>query len=250
MREVRILPTSQDVALAAADLVTEQVRKVPASVLGVATGSTPLGLYAHLARRARDGLSFAGCRAFLLDEYVGLPPEHPERYRNVVLRELAGPVGLPADAVHAPDVDAVDLEAAAARYDAAIAASGGIDLQVLGLGADGHVAFNMPGTPPDAPTHVTTLSERTLQDNARFFGGDVGRVPRRALTQGLATIARARLLVLMVTGEAKAPALEELLRGPVGPHAPATALRTHPGLVVLADEPAASRVLVTASGTR
>ena len=103
----------------------------------------------------------------------------------------------------------------------------------------------MPGTPADSPTHLTTLSERTVRDNARFFGGDVDEVPRRALTQGLATIARARLLVLMVTGEAKAPALDELLRGPGGPHAPATALRSHPGLVVLADEPAASLLLAT-----
>lgn len=248
MRELRVVPTAQDVALAAADVVAEQVRAEPGSVLGVATGSTPLGLYDELARRAAAGLSFARCSAFLLDEYVGLPPDHPERYRNVVLRTFAGPVGLPADAVHAPDVDAPDLDEAAARYDALIARSGGVDLQVLGLGADGHVAFNMPGTPQDAPTHVTHLSERTLQDNARFFDGDVSRVPRRALTQGLATIARARRLLLLVTGEAKAPALEALLRGPAGPQAPGTALRRHEGLVVLADEAAASRLLAGSLG--
>lgn len=238
---VRVLPTSAEVAVAAADRYERLLRAKPAAVLGLATGSTPSGLYDELARRHREeGLSFADAQGFLLDEYLGLPVDHPERYRNVIRRELADRVGLPDHSVHAPPVDGDDLEARCTAYDAAIAAAGGIDLQVLGLGADGHIAFNMPGTDFAATTRVTELSEQTVRDNARFFGGDVAAVPRRAASQGLATIMRARAILLIVTGAHKAAALRDLVHGPVTPALPATVLRAHDSVDVLVDGPAAT----------
>ena len=238
---LRVLASPHDVAVVAADAVEALVRRRPDAVLGVATGSSPLPTYDELARRhAAGGLDLAAAQAFLLDEYVGLAPEHPERYRTVVHRELADRVGLPRGSVHAPDVDAADLEEACRRYEAEIQRAGGVDLQVLGLGTDGHIAFNMPGADPGAGTRVASLTEQTVRDNARFFGGDPDAVPRRVVTQGLRTVLRARALLMVVTGEGKAPALRALLEDPVDRRVPGTALRGHPDATVLADRAAAS----------
>lgn len=210
-------------------------------VLGLATGSSPVPVYDELVRRHReDGLSFAGARAFLLDEYVGLPAEHPERYRNVIDRELVSHVDLDPARVHAPDGLARDLDAAAARYEQQIAAAGGVDVQILGIGTDGHIAFNEPGSPFDSRTRVEELTEQTRRDNARFFGGDVEAVPRRCLTQGLATIMSARRIVLLARGRAKAEAVRHMVEGPVSTAWPATVLQGHPDVTVLLDEEAAS----------
>ena len=160
--------------------------------LGLATGSSPLGAYRLLIAEHRAGrVSFAACRAVLLDEYVGLPPDHPEAYRSVIRREFADHVDLPPDRLYGPDVWADDLPAACARYDRLLAELGGVDLQLLGIGSDGHVGFNEPGSSLRSRTRVKTLTKATRADNARFFAS-AEEVPRHVVTQGLGTISDAR----------------------------------------------------------
>lgn len=240
--DVRIV-SGNEAARIAADIVEDVVRAKERPVLGLATGSSPLALYDELVRRTRSaGLSFAHVRAFLLDEYVGLPADHPERYRNVIDRELVSRLDLAPDAVVGPDGLAADLDAAAAEYERMIAAAGGVDVQILGIGTDGHIAFNEPGSSLASRTRVVALTRQTREDNARFFGGDVEAVPRLCLSQGLGTIMEARHLVLVALGEAKAAAVQQLVEGPVSASWPATVMQHHPHATVLLDEAAASRL--------
>jgi glucosamine-6-phosphate deaminase len=241
--EVVILPDEAAIGALVADAVESLVRSRPDAVLGLATGSSPLAVYDELARRhAQAGLSFARARGFMLDEYVGLPAEHPERYRNVIEREIASRVGWPAAQVQGPDGLAEDLEAACAAYEAAIAAAGGVDLQLLGVGTDGHVAFNEPGSSLASRTRIKTLTRQTREDNARFFDGDVEAVPRHCLTQGLGTIMAARHLVLLATGRGKAEAVHRVVEGAVSAMWPGSVLQMHPHVTVLVDDAAASRL--------
>ena len=238
-----VIGAAADLARWAAGAVDALLRDKPDAVLGLATGSSPLALYDELARRhAEEGLSFARARAFLLDEYVGLPPEHPERYAAVIDRELAGRVDFAPGAVRGPDGGAADLPAACAEYEAAIRAAGGVDLQVLGIGTDGHLAFNEPGSSLASRTRIKTLTEQTRQDNARFFHGDAAAVPQHVLTQGLGTIMEARHLVLVATGRAKAEAVHRMVEGAVSAMWPASVLQLHPHVTVLLDDAAASRL--------
>ncbi|WP_448061327.1 glucosamine-6-phosphate deaminase [Cellulomonas hominis] len=244
--EVVIAPGAE-LARLAADVIDRLLRTRAAqerpAVLGLATGSSPLAVYDELARRhAEEGLSFAHASAFMLDEYVGLAAEHPERYRNVIEREIAGRVDIAPEAVHGPDGLADDLPAACARYEEAIADAGGVDVQLLGIGTDGHVAFNEPGSSLASRTRIKTLTRQTRQDNARFFAGDVDQVPTHCLTQGLATIMAARHLVLLASGRGKAEAVHQLAEGPVSAMWPATVLQHHPHVTVLVDDAAASRL--------
>lgn len=240
--EVVIAPAAQ-LARIAADAVERLLRARPTAVLGLATGSSPLAVYDELARRhAEEGLSFAHARAFMLDEYVGLPADHPERYRNVIEKEIASRVDFAEGAVQGPDGLATDVPAACAAYEQAIADAGGVDLQILGIGTDGHVAFNEPGSSLASRTRIKTLTRQTREDNARFFGGDVDQVPTHCLTQGLATIMAARHLVLLATGRGKAEAVHQLAEGPVSAMWPATVLQHHPHVTVLVDDAAASRL--------
>lgn len=241
--EVVIHASREYLAGVAADAVERLLRSRPDAVLGLATGSSPLAVYDELARRhTEQGLSFARARGFLLDEYVGLPADHPERYRTVIERELVSRVDFADGAVRGPDGGAEDLTAACAQYERAIAEAGGVDLQILGIGTDGHVAFNEPGSSLASRTRVKTLTEQTRQDNARFFDGDVDAVPRHVLTQGLGTIMEARHLVLLANGRAKAEAVHQLVEGPVSAMWPGTILQHHPHVTVLLDEGAASRL--------
>ncbi|PTU55178.1 glucosamine-6-phosphate deaminase [Sphaerisporangium cinnabarinum] len=240
--EVVIAPAER-LAVLAADAVEAVVRPGPGAVLGLATGSSPLKVYDELVRRhVQDGLSFAGVRAFMLDEYVGLPVDHPERYRNVIETEIASRVDFAPGAVQGPDGNAEDLVAACAAYEDAIAGAGGVDLQILGIGTDGHIAFNEPGSSLASRTRIKTLTAQTREDNARFFGDDVERVPQHCLTQGLATIMSARHLVLLATGKGKAEAVHQLVEGPISAMWPATIMQTHPHATVLVDDAAASRL--------
>lgn len=243
--EVIILPTSDAVATLAADLVEAQVHAKPHAVLGVATGSSPVAVYDQLGRRLDTGLSFARTQIFTLDEYVGLNPEHPERYLNVIQRDLVAKIDVDPDAVHGPDGLAVDLRQACADYEGRITGAGGIDLQILGIGTDGHVAFNEPGSSLGSRTRVKTLTQQTRHDNARYFGGDVGAVPLHCLTQGMATIMDARSIVLIGSGATKATAVEQLVEGPISARWPATLLQLHPAVTVVIDAPAASRLQLT-----
>ncbi|MFI2568823.1 glucosamine-6-phosphate deaminase [Cellulosimicrobium funkei] len=240
--EVVIAPAER-LAVLAADAVEAVVRSGPGAVLGLATGSSPLKVYDELVRRhVQEGLSFAGVRAFMLDEYVGLPVDHPQRYRNVIETEIASRVDFAPGAVQGPDGNAQDLVAACAAYEESIAGAGGVDLQILGIGTDGHIAFNEPGSSLASRTRIKTLTAQTREDNARFFGDDVERVPRHCLTQGLATIMSARHLVLLATGKGKAEAVHQLVEGPISAMWPATIMQMHPHATVLVDDAAASRL--------
>ncbi len=240
--EVVIAPEKQ-LAAVAADAIERLLLAKRGAVLGLATGSSPLAVYDELVRRHRErGLSFATARAFMLDEYVGLAADHPERYRNVIETSIAGLVDFAPDAVSGPDGLATDLVQACADYERAIVDAGGVDLQILGIGTDGHIAFNEPGSSLASRTRIKTLTRQTREDNARFFGGDVEAVPHHCLTQGLGTIMSARHLVLLATGRGKAEAVHQLVEGPVSAMWPATIMQHHPHATVLVDDAAASRL--------
>lgn len=241
--EVVILDDEEQVGRTGADAVAQHVAQDPETVLGLATGSSPLRVYQELAARVGRGeLSLARCRAFLLDEYVGLPADHPETYRAVIRRDLVDHVDLEPGRVLGPDGNAEDLRAACDDYEQAIADAGGVDVQLLGVGTDGHIAFNEPGSSLASRTRIKTLTSQTRRDNARFFDGDVEAVPQHCLTQGIGTILEARHLVLLATGSAKAEAVHNLVEGAVSAMWPATALQLHPHATVILDTAAASRL--------
>jgi glucosamine-6-phosphate deaminase len=237
-----VIAQEAQLASLAADAIERLLRAKPEAVLGLATGSSPLRVYDELARRHESGLSFAQAKGFMLDEYVGLDADHPERYRNVIEREIASRVDFAPGAVRGPDGLADDLMAACADYEDAIAQAGGVDLQILGIGTDGHIAFNEPGSSLASRTRIKTLTWQTREDNARFFGGDLDKVPHHCLTQGLGTIMAARHLVLLATGRHKAEAVHQLVEGPVSAMWPATIMQLHPHATVLVDEAAAGRL--------
>ena len=245
--EVVIEQTPEEVAQTAADVVTDLLHRCPTAVLGVATGSSPVGVYQALGERVAAGtVSLARARAFMLDEYVGLPADHPQRYRSVIERDFVAAVDIPTSAVLGPDGAATDVRAACAAYERAIVDAGGVDLQLLGIGTDGHVAFNEPGSSLASRTRIKTLTPQTRRDNARFFGGDLGSVPLHCLTQGIGTILDARHLLLVATGRHKAEAVHHLVEGPVSALWPASALQLHPHVTVVLDAAAASRLQLAA----
>ncbi len=236
--EVVPLPDAAAVAEVAADVVETLARTRPDCVLGLATGSSPLPAYRELVRRRNaGGPSYDGVTAFLLDEYVGLPPTHPQSYRATIARELTDPLGIPAGRVHGPDPEL--LPDAGPAYEALIREAGGVDVQLLGIGTDGHLAFNEPGSSLGSRTRIKTLTEQTRRDNARFFGS-VDDVPRHVLTQGLGTILRARHLLFIATGSGKAAAVAAAVEGPLSASCPASVLQLHPHATVLLDPEAAS----------
>lgn len=227
----------------AADSICALLRAKPSAVLGLATGSSPLAVYDALVRRFRsEELTFQHARAFILDEYVGLPDDHPQRYRTVIDAVFAARVDFGPAAVHGPDGLAADIPAACAEYETAIRAAGGVDLQILGIGTDGHIGFNEPGSSLASRTRIKTLTRQTRIDNARFFDDDLDAVPTHCLTQGLATIMDARHVVLVATGDGKAQAVQHLVEGPVSARWPATILQHHPHVTVLLDGDAARRL--------
>jgi glucosamine-6-phosphate deaminase len=241
--EVIVLPDAGRIGEVAADAIGALLTRSPDAVLGLATGSSPLAIYDELAARCRAGeLSFARARGFTLDEYVGLPADHPERYRTVIDTVFVGKVDFAPGAVQSPDGLAADIPAACAAYEDAIDRAGGVDLQILGIGTDGHIAFNEPGSSLASRTRIKTLTLQTRMDNARFFGDDVDAVPTHCLTQGLATIMAARHVVLVATGRSKAEAVHQLVEGPVSAMWPATILQHHPHVTVLLDDAAARRL--------
>ena len=241
--EVVVLQDRTEIGRVAADAVAALLDRKPDAVLGLATGSSPLPIYDELAaRHAAGALSFKQARGFTLDEYVGLPADHAERYRNVIDTSFVSRVDFAAGAVQGPDGLAADIPAACAAYEAAIRDAGGVDLQILGIGTDGHIAFNEPGSSLASRTRIKTLTRQTRVDNARFFGDDVDAVPTHCLTQGLGTILEARHLVLVATGRGKAEAVHHLVEGAVSAMWPATVLQHHPHVTVLLDDAAARRL--------
>ncbi len=241
--EVVILQDSVTIGGIAADAIGSLLSRKPTAVLGLATGSSPLAIYDELASRCDAGLiSFQHARGFTLDEYVGLPADHPERYRTVIDNVFVSRVDFAPGAVQGPDGLAADIPAACADYENAIQQAGGVDLQILGIGTDGHIGFNEPGSSLASRTRIKTLTRQTRIDNARFFDDDLDSVPTHCLTQGLATIMAARHVILVATGRRKAEAVHHLVEGAVSALWPATILQHHPHVTVLLDDAAARRL--------
>ncbi|TQJ32947.1 glucosamine-6-phosphate deaminase [Arthrobacter sp. SLBN-122] len=237
--EIVILGGSRQIGKLAADAIEQLLRRKPAAVLGLATGSSPLPVYDELAARHEQGLDVSRASGFALDEYVGLPAGHPESYREVVRREFTNRVNIAPENVHGPDGTATDIPAACDAYEQAIAAAGGVDLQLLGVGTDGHIGFNEPGSSFASRTRIKSLIEQTRRDNARFFNS-LAEVPHHVITQGLGTIMAARHVILLATGAQKAQAVRDFVEGPVAAICPASVLQFHPHATVLLDEAAAS----------
>jgi glucosamine-6-phosphate deaminase len=238
--EVVLLADEHEIGALVADAIEALVHRRPDAVLGVATGSSPLPVYRELIRRYAAGTapSHEGVRFFTLDEYVGLPAGSPASYRSTIARELTDPLGIDPRHVHGPDPTPDGLPGAGERYEQAIQDAGGVDLQLLGIGSDGHLAFNEPGSSLTSRTRIKTLTEQTRRDNARFFDS-LDAVPRHVLTQGLGTIRDARHLVLVATGAGKAAAVAAAVEGPVTASCPASVLQLHPHATVLLDGAAA-----------
>ena len=241
MAEVVIVPTADRGGEIVAHHIAALVSERPRLTLGVATGTSPVPVYRALAAHAAAGLDFSQVTVFALDEYVGLLPDHPESYRAVIDREVTRPLGLESAKVHVPDGSLVGIADAGARYEREIEDSGGIELQLLGIGSDGHIGFNEPGSGFGSLTRVKTLTESTRRDNARFFESP-DQVPLHCVTQGLGTILRARHLVLLAFGEPKAEALAASVEGPVTASVPGSAIQLHGHVTVVADELAAARL--------
>jgi glucosamine-6-phosphate deaminase len=243
--EVVIRRDGEAVATLVADAIDRLVASKPNAVLGLATGSSPLGVYAELVRRHRAGtLGFGRTTAFLLDEYIGLPPDHPQSYEAFITRHFTGLVDIDPANVHVPDGRASDLEAACGGYEEKIRAAGGVDIQLLGIGADGHLGFNEPTSSLASRTRVKTLTEQTRADNNRFFG-NADEVPHHVVTQGIGTILAARHLVLIAIGPGKAEPIARAVEGPVASMCPASAIQLHPHATVVVDEDAAARLTLS-----
>ncbi|MFT2815341.1 glucosamine-6-phosphate deaminase [Leifsonia sp. A12D58] len=232
--------------LAAGALIAASIRDLiaqkPDAVLGLATGSTPLSVYRALAASlVSDPLDVSRVRGFALDEYVGLPAGHPESYRAVITREVVEPLGLTAENIHVPNGDLASIETAGDDYERAIVEAGGVDVQILGIGRTGHLGFNEPGSSFASTTRIKTLTEKTREDNARFFDSP-DDVPMHCITQGLGTILRAKHLVLLAFGDAKADAIAAAVEGAVTASQPGSAIQFHPQVTVVVDEAAASKL--------
>jgi glucosamine-6-phosphate deaminase len=243
---VSVLPTAEAVADAAAAIVTEAITAERSSVLGLPTGRTPTGLYARL-RAAR--LDWSRVHTFNLDEFAGLAPTHPSSFRHYMNHHLFSTIGLPASQIGFLRGDAANAVAECERYDRAIAAAGGLDLLVCGLGGNGHLGFNEPGPVLWGPTHVATLHPQTRAANAALFGGDAAAVPAQALTMGMTAILRARRILVLATGASKAAAVAAMTGGPLTTSLPASWLQVHDTVDVLLD-PAAAAALTPAAVTR
>lgn len=240
MAEVVIVPDRAAAGALVADEMVRLVRRDPRAVWGLATGSTPVPVYDALRPRVAD-IDVSRVRGFALDEYVGLPAQHPESYRAVIEREVIEPLGLDPGEIRVPDGSLDGIEHAGDAYERALRAAGGVDLQLLGIGTDGHLGFNEPGSSFASLTRVKTLTRQTREDNARFFDG-LDEVPTHCITQGLGTILRARHLVLLAFGAGKAGAIAAAVEGPVTASLPASAIQLHGHVTVVVDIAAASRL--------
>jgi glucosamine-6-phosphate deaminase len=232
--------TPEGVGRYAADLIQERMARGPMT-LGLATGSSPRSTYQELERRHREeGLSFVGVTAFTLDEYVGLARDHEQSYHSTIRRELTDRVDLPLHQLHTPRGDAADPHEEAARYDREIREAGGVDLQLLGIGANGHIGFNEPTSSLSSRTRVKVLTPTTRRDNSRFFRDE--EVPRTCITQGLGTIGEAKTAVLVAQGRSKAAAVRAMVEGPVSAMCPASVLQFHRRALILLDDDAAAEL--------
>jgi glucosamine-6-phosphate deaminase len=240
---IKVFNTSEHMAEAVARRVVETLREIVNLVLGLPAGRTPVGVYAQLAELSAAGKAdFSHATAFALDEFVGIDHSHPASFHRFIREHLIDRVGLPRDRFHALNGQAPDLQAECDRYENAIQRAGGIGLQLLGIGGNGHIGFNEPANELPAPTHRVTLLDVTRKASAALFDGDVTRVPREALTMGVGTIMKAERIILLAAGESKAASVERMVRGPITTQTPASVLQAHRSVEVYLDRAAASRL--------
>ncbi|MDF2535282.1 MAG: glucosamine-6-phosphate deaminase [Bacillales bacterium] len=226
----------------AADLFINLVKNKPNAVLGLATGSSPVNMYQAMIKDYQENrTNYTEVQTFNLDEYIGLPADHDQSYAQFMKKNLFDKINIRLENTHIPNGMALDPKIECQNYDKAIDATGGVDLQVLGIGSNGHIAFNEPGTHFSCPTHIVELAEQTRKDNARFFES-IDNVPTHAITSGIATIMKSKQIVLIATGERKATALKALLEGEITESVPATVLKNHPNLTIIADKQALSKL--------
>ena len=236
-----IVGNEKEISALIAEEFIKQVNAKPNSVLGLATGTSPLGVYANLVKANKEGrVSFKEVATFNLDEYIGLEGTHNQSYRYFMNDNLFNHIDIDKERTHVLK-GVGDYEAYMNQYDDLIASFGGIDLQILGIGSDGHIAFNEPGTPFDSLTHIAELTESTIKDNSRLFN-DISEVPTKAVTMGLKSIMNARKIVLIATGKNKARAIRGLLKGPKTEAVPCSILQDHPDCTIYVDEEAYSLV--------
>lgn len=238
--KVYVMKDYQEMSRKAADIVASQVILKSSSVLGLATGSTPEGMYSRLVEMNREGtVDFGSITAFNLDEYLGLDPEHPQSYHYYMYRHLFDHINADPQNIHIPTGRAQDMTSFCREYDEKIAKAGGIDLQVLGIGVNGHIGFNEPDEYLRAGTHVVNLTEETVEANSRFFASR-DEVPRQAVTMGMGSIMKARRILLLAGGKGKAQAIKETVSGKITTRVPASFLQLHRKAVVVLDEEAAA----------
>lgn len=232
----------EEMSRKAANIISAQVLLKPDCVLGLATGSTPVGAYKQLIEWHKQGdLDFSQVKTVNLDEYKGLTPDNDQSYRYFMNKNLFSGINIAMENTHVPNGAEADSEAACSAYNAMIRDLGGIDLQLLGIGGNGHIGFNEPSSVFEKGTHVVTLTEETRQSNARFFAS-IDEVPTHALTMGVGNIMSARKILLLASGEAKAKAVYDSCFGSVTPNVPASVLQLHSDVVVIADEAALTLV--------
>ena len=232
-----------DMSRKAANIISAQVIMKPDCVLGLATGGTPVGTYEKLVERYNEGdLDFSEVTSVNLDEYRGLPKEHPESYWSFMHRNLFDHVNIDPAHINLPDGTNMDAEAECKGYDEVIRSVGGVDLQLLGIGHDGHIGFNEPHDAFDLGTHCVDLAQETIEANKRFFDGNVDLVPKQAYTMGIRTIMQARKVLMVVNGAGKAEIVKKAFFGPVTPEVPASILQLHPDFILVADEEALSLI--------
>jgi glucosamine-6-phosphate deaminase len=242
--EVIIVADAEQAGLVGARPILDGLADRPDLVVGLATGSSPLPIYAALAAQRAAGVDFSRLRGFALDEYVGLPIAHPASYHRVIDEQVIEPLGLDPANVSVPDGLAADLPAACAAFESLIRAAGGVAVQILGIGSDGHIGFNEPSSSLASRTRIKTLTGQTRTDNARFFD-DPAAVPTHCVTQGLGTIMEARHLLLIARGHGKAAAVAATVEGPVSARCPASVIQLHPHVTVVVDEAAAAGLELT-----
>jgi glucosamine-6-phosphate deaminase len=222
----------------AANYIIDKVKQNPTLTLGLATGGTPKGTYDQLIKdHGENGTSYEQVTTFNLDEYIGFSGEHPSSYRYYMDEQLFHHINVPKAQTHIPRGDSKDMEQECVRYETLIDDHGGIDLQILGIGSNGHIGFNEPGTKFGAKTHIVTLDESTREANSRYFKS-MDEVPRFAVSMGIASIMKSREILLLVSGESKKEAMKQLLCGEVSESFPASILQLHPNVIIIADQQA------------
>ena len=237
MIKVVRVKNKEEISKKAFEIMHELVTSNPKAVLGLATGSSPVGLYELMIRDHKEnGTSYKDVTTFNLDEYVGLPKDHPESYYSFMHRNLFDGLDVKEENIHIPSSEG-DLEERCDEYNEALSKQT-IDLQILGIGSNGHIGFNEPDTPFDSVTHIVDLKESTIKDNARFFDDDISKVPTQAITMGISNVMAAKKIILIANGENKANAIRATVMGPVDEKVPASVLQNHPDVVIIIDEEA------------